>query len=77
MNDPETRIIAIRVMRGDWPAQRALSGHEMPRETPLDNLWNVGDGVREYGDGGTQACAVTAKLVAEEILTGDRIAEGV
>ena len=41
----------------------------MPRNTPLDNLWNVGDGVKEYGDGGTQACAVTAKLVVEEILT--------
>jgi phytoene desaturase len=61
-------VIDVRVMRGDWPAQRALSGYEMPRDTPLDNLWNVGDGVREYGDGGTQACAVTAKLVTDELL---------
>ena len=61
MNEPGTRILDARVMRGDWPAQRALSGYEMPRETPLDNLWNVGDGVREYGDGGTQSCAVTAR----------------
>lgn len=77
MNDPETRVLAVRVMRGDWPAQRALAGFDMPRNTPLDNLWNVGDGVKEYGDGGTQACAVTAKLVADEILTGDRVPEGV
>jgi phytoene dehydrogenase-like protein len=68
MSHPETRILDARVMRGDWPAQRALSGYEMPRETPLDNLWNVGDGVREYGDGGTQSCAVTAKLVVDELL---------
>ena len=68
MSDPETRIIDARVMRDDWPAQRALSGYEMPRDTPLDNLLNVGDGVREYGDGGTQACAVTAKLVVDELL---------
>jgi phytoene dehydrogenase-like protein len=77
MNDPETRVLAVRVMRGDWPAQRALAGFDMPRSTPLDNLWNVGDGVKEYGDGGTQACAVTAKLVVEEILTGDRVPEEV
>ena len=77
MNDPETRVLAVRVMRGDWPAQRALAGFDMPRNTPLDNLWNVGDGVKEYGDGGTQACAVTAKLVVEEILTGDRVPEEV
>jgi phytoene dehydrogenase-like protein len=68
MKDPETSVIDVRVMRGDWPAQRALSGYEMPRETPLDNLFNVGDGVREYGDGGTQSCAVTAKLVVDELL---------
>jgi len=68
MQDPDTRILDVRVMRGDWPAQRALSGYEMPRETPLDNLYNVGDGVREYGDGGTQSCAVTAKLVTDELL---------
>jgi phytoene desaturase len=62
------RILDARVMRGDWPAQRALSGFELPRETPLENLFNVGDGCREYADGGTQACAVTAKLVTDELL---------
>jgi len=62
------RIIDARVMRDDWPAQRAVSGYEMPRETSLDNLFNVGDGVREYGDGGTQSCAVTAKIVVDELL---------
>jgi phytoene dehydrogenase-like protein len=61
-------VLDARVMRGEWPAQRALSGYELPRETPLDNLWHVGDAVREYGDGGTQACAVTAQLVVNELL---------
>lgn len=68
MKDPETRVIDARVMRDEWPAQRAASGYELPRETPLDNLFNVGDGVREYGDGGTQSCATTARLVVEELL---------
>lgn len=66
------RILDARVMHGDWPAQRAVSGYEMPRETPFDNLFNVGDGVREYGDGGTQSCAVTAKLVVDG-LVGSRV----
>jgi phytoene desaturase len=71
MADPETRVLDAKVMRGEWPAQRAASGYELPRETPLDNLVNVGDGVREYADGGTQACAVTAKLVVDEMLAAD------
>jgi phytoene dehydrogenase-like protein len=66
-------IIDARAMFGDWPAQRALSGYEMPRETPLDNLWNVGDGVRDYGSGGTQACAETARDVVAAVL-GDTAA---
>lgn len=61
-------ILDVRVMRGDWPAQRALCGYEMPTATPLENLWNVGDGVRDYGSGGTQACAETARDVVEALL---------
>lgn len=68
MAHPETRVLDARVMHGDWPAQRAASGYELPRTTPIDNLHHVGDGVRDYGDGGTQACAVTAKHVADELL---------
>jgi hypothetical protein len=55
-------------MRGDWPAQRSIAGLDLPRETSLENLWNVGDGVREYANGGIQACAETGKLVVERIL---------
>jgi phytoene dehydrogenase-like protein len=66
-------VIDARAMYGDWPAQRALSGYEMPRETPLDNLWNVGDGVRDYASGGTQSCAETARDVVAELL-GERAA---
>jgi phytoene desaturase len=64
----EAEVIDARPMYGDWPAQRALSGYEMPRETPLDNLWNVGDGVRDYGSGGTQSCAETARDAVAALL---------
>jgi hypothetical protein len=55
-------------MRGDWPAQRSIAGLDLPRETTLENLWNVGDGVRTYANGGVQACAETAKLVVDQAL---------
>jgi phytoene dehydrogenase-like protein len=64
-------LLDVRVMRGEWPAQRAVSGYEMPKATPLENLWNVGDGVRDYGSGGTQACAETARDVVRLMLDGN------
>ncbi|MDX6454230.1 MAG: hypothetical protein QOD48_337 [Gaiellaceae bacterium] len=70
--DERARILSIRVMRGDWPAQRSIAGLDLPRETPLENLWNVGDGVRTYANGGIQACAETAKLVVEQVLERGR-----
>jgi hypothetical protein len=66
--DRRARILSVRVMQGDWPAQRSVAGLDLPRETALENLWNVGDGVREYAGAGIQACAETGKLVAERVL---------
>ena len=40
----------------------------MPQTTPVAGLWNVGDGVKEYGEGGTQACAETARRVVDAIV---------
>jgi phytoene dehydrogenase-like protein len=66
--DRNAHILSVRVMRGDWPAQRSVAGLDLPRETSLANLWNVGDGVREYADGGIQACAESARLAVEAVL---------
>ena len=57
------RVLSITVTRDGWPPQRAVAGHDLPHTTPIANLWNVGDGVKEYANGGTTACAETAKLV--------------
>jgi phytoene desaturase len=64
----QARILNIAVTRDDWPPQRAVAGFDLPYTTPIPNLWNVGDAVKEYANGGTTACAETAKLVAEEIM---------
>lgn len=66
--EKRAEILSVEVMRGDWPAQRSIAGLDLPRGTPIANLFNVGDAVRTYGNGGVQACAETAKLVVEEIV---------
>lgn len=64
------RILSINVTRDTWPPQRAVAGYDLPHDTPIANLWNVGDAVKEYANGGTTACAETAKIVVDKI--GDR-----
>ena len=64
----DAKMLSVRVMRGDWPAQRSCAGYDMPQDTPLANLWHVGDAVKDYGDGGTQACAFTARVAADRVL---------
>lgn len=63
----DARELSVAVLRDGWPPQRAVAGYDLPHSTPIPNLWNVGDGVKEYANGGTTACAETAALVVEEI----------
>jgi phytoene dehydrogenase-like protein len=63
----EARVLSVAVMRDGWPPQRAVSGFDLPSETPIPNLWNVGDAVKEYGNGGTTACAEIAKIVVDKV----------
>ena len=69
----KAKILSIRVMRDDWPAQRSCAGYDMPRETGVEGLWCVGDAVKIYGNGGTQACAETAKLVVDSIVAARNV----
>jgi phytoene desaturase len=63
----KARILSTTITRDDWPPQRAVAGFDLPHTTPISGLWNVGDAVKEYANGGTTACAETAQLVTEEI----------
>jgi len=63
--DERARILNIAVTRDDWPPQRAVAGFDLPSNTPFEGLWNVGDAVKEYANGGTTACAETAQLVVD------------
>lgn len=64
----KAKLLSVRVMRDDWPTQRSCAGYDLPRETGVAGLWCVGDAVKEYGNGGTQACAETAKLVVDQVV---------
>lgn len=66
--DAHARILSTPVFRDRWPPQRAVAGHDLSHTTPLPNLFNVGDAVKEYASGGTTACAETARLVVARIL---------
>jgi phytoene dehydrogenase-like protein len=61
------QILSTVVTRDDWPPQRAVAGSDLPPGTPVANLWNVGDGVKEYANGGITACAETAQIVAGQV----------
>ncbi|MDT5048699.1 MAG: phytoene desaturase [Mycobacterium sp.] len=70
--DHRARILSIAVTRDDWPPQRAVAGFDLPHDTPFAGLWNVGDAVKEYANGGTTACAETAQLVVNKIVAAYR-----
>ncbi|UAK39392.1 NAD(P)/FAD-dependent oxidoreductase [Gordonia bronchialis] len=65
--DAEARILSTTITRDGWPPQRAVAGFDLPHSTDVTGLWNVGDAVKEYANGGTTACAETAQLVVDEI----------
>lgn len=64
----EAMILAVDVTAHEWPAQRAITGYDLPIETPVANLWNVGDGVKEWGDAGTAACTRTANRAVRQVI---------
>jgi len=70
--DERAKILNVAVTRDDWPPQRAVAGFDLPHDTPFAGLWNVGDAVKEYANGGTTACAETAKLVVDKIIDAYR-----
>ncbi|MBM3132007.1 MAG: NAD(P)/FAD-dependent oxidoreductase [Chloroflexi bacterium] len=65
-------ILHIGCYWGDWPTTRnsPYVGYQpLSQKTPVENLYNVGDGVGPRGwPSGTSGCAVTAGLVVDDIV---------
>ncbi len=51
----------------DLPCMRSWPGYDMPVTTPIPNLFNVGDGVKDLGWTGSPACAKSAWKVVKII----------
>jgi len=64
------RILDVHCRNPDDPfaLYRSWPGYDMPTETSVPNLFNVGDGVKPMGYIGTPAAALSAKQVVERIL---------
>jgi len=65
--DEHTEILVASYFREDWPTYHSWPGYDLSQKTPIENLYNVGDGVKPPGWSGLRACAQSARLVVEDI----------
>ncbi len=65
--DSHAKVLMAVTFHGDWPIYHAWPGEDLPQKTPIENLYNVGDGVKVPGMIGLESAAETARLVAEDI----------
>jgi len=63
------RILRIepRNVDHEWPEERTWNGYDMPVETPIPNLFNVGDACKEIGLAGTSGAAESGMRAASII----------
>ena len=64
--DSRAEILHVSYWQRDWPMYRALPG-ALTQKTPIENLYNVGDGVAPLVPLGLPACAETARIVVADI----------
>lgn len=65
--DDQAEILHFGYYREDWPGHRCWPGYDPPQKTPIENLYNVGDGVKPRGWVALSACAKSAEIVVEDI----------
>jgi phytoene desaturase len=65
----KAEVVHFKTMRGELaPAQQCQPGFDPDQRTPLDNVIEVGDGVKPFGWIGTTACAETARRATDVLL---------
>ncbi len=64
--DRQAEILHVSYWQKDWPMYRALPG-ALTQKTPIENLYNVGDGVAPLVPLGLPACTETARIVVADI----------
>jgi phytoene desaturase len=61
------RLLLARRFSGEWPYNRCYQGLDLPQKTPVEYLYNVGDGVKPKGWVGASGAAMSARKVARDI----------
>ncbi len=64
--DRDAEILHASYWQKDWPMYRALPGM-LGQKTPVENLYNVGDGVSPLVPLGLPGCAASARAVVDDI----------
>jgi hypothetical protein len=59
--------MGVHDVDSDFPGARAWPGYDMPPETSIKNLYNIGEGVIAPGWSGTNKAAKTAREVADMV----------
>lgn len=65
--DDSCTVLTKTCYRGKWPGFRTISGSRPSHRSPVENLYNVGDGVCPPGFEGSMGAAKSAQIVSEEI----------
>ncbi|HJX69468.1 MAG TPA: NAD(P)/FAD-dependent oxidoreductase [Dehalococcoidia bacterium] len=60
-------ILLTQNFRGGWPVTRSWQGYMITQKTPIECLYNVGDGVNPSGWPVASGAAESARIVAEDI----------
>jgi phytoene desaturase len=63
------RVLRAGFYHGRWPGMHCWPGRDIPQKTPIQNLYNVGDGVKPAGTTGLPSAAASALAVVEDINT--------
>ena len=65
--EKRARILRAGFYHGRWPGMHSWPGKDLPQKTPIENLYNVGDGVKPAGTTGLPGAAASALAVVEDI----------
>ena len=71
--DDRCEVLTKTCYRGKWPGFRTVPGTRPSHRTPVENLYNVGDGVCPPGYEGSMGAAKSAQLVFEDIVLRDTL----
>jgi len=71
--DERCTVLTRTCYRGKWPGFRTVPGSRPSHLTPVENLYNVGDGVCPPGYEGSMGAAKSAQLVLDEILSRESL----